>query len=502
MKILFYHTSAFLSHHMGVLMDEAEKFIRQGHTVAFAICDGLMNTCFSNPITSSSKCKLCKKITSKALGNLSSNIEIIKLSTMKVSSAFPHFTYETIADIKGLEYKNVKIGFAALSAYITLTRNGNPCLNNEFKRYFDNILSQTCLLTDTLEKLLFDYKPDIACLFNGRFYEHKPFYELAKNNNIAVKSYEVLGGYGEPYYKVCYDGIAPHNIIGNIQKRTLLWNQVNLGETEKQRIGRSFFENRRNGKPSCDKIYTGNQKIGCLPKDWDNSKKNIVIFNSSEDEFSAIGDEYDNLAMFGSQIEGIKTILELTKNDEDLHFYLRIHPNLSNIRYRYHTDLYELAKVYKNITVIPGTDKVSTYDLMDKANQVIVFGSTTGMEAAYWGKPVILLAGAMYYHTDLCYKPKNLDELYTMLKSSLSPKDNKIAIKFGFYYMYRNPEDKYKYIDFNWDKFKFLNKELVNIHYLKLLGSSKLHSIFIALLSKCLYNSKKDSKFEIPLKEA
>ena len=34
--------------------------------------------------------------------------------------------------------------------------------------------------------------------------------------------------------------------------------------------------------------------------------ENIVIFNSSEDEFSAVSKEFDDGAFFPSQIEGIK----------------------------------------------------------------------------------------------------------------------------------------------------------------------------------------------------
>ena len=501
MNILFYHTSALLSHHMGVLMDEAEIYSRQGHNVYFAICDGFIDMCFINPMRSKSRCKYCKSVTRKALKLFSPNINVIKLSELKTTFKLNSFDYTTIDDIKKIKYKNVDVGFAALSTYISFTRNNNPCIDEIFKTYFQHIISLTCFLTDSLELLIDNIKPDIVCLFNGRLYENKPLYDLAMSKNIHVKSYEVIGGYGEPYYKICFNNMMPHNILGNKKMCEDLWDNVKLDLEEKYRIGRSFYENRRNGKPSCDKVYINNQVIGCLPLDWNKAKKNIVIFNSSEDEFSSIGDEFDKLALFSSQLDGIKKILEITRNDKEIHFYLRIHPNLSSVEYKYHTDLYELSNVYENITIIPAKDKVSTYDLMDNADQIIVFGSTTGLEAAYWGKPVILLAGSLYYYSNLVYKPQSINELYEMMKSTLSPKYDEFAIKFGFYYMYIYTKKKYKKIDFNWENFRIFNRNFLNIHYLKLLGSSKLYSIYKAILKRFVYNIKKDLLITIPIKE-
>lgn len=500
MNILFYHTSPLLAHHFGVLMDEAEIFSRKGHIVNFAICDGAIDICFSNPRKDPSICKICKLMTNKALKNLSKKVNIIKLSKYKSAEKYS-FNYNSVDEIKQIKYKKCNIGYAVLSAYITMTRNGSPKINDEFKCYFDKTLAESCKLTDILDSLYTEINPDLACLFNGRFYEQKPFYDLAIQKNINVRSYEVIGGYGEPYYKVFYDNITPHNILGNIQKVENLWNSSELDNAKKENIGKTFFENRRNGIPACDVVYTNKQVSGCLPKGWDNSKRNIVIFNSSEDEYASIGDEYEKLSFYKTQIEGIKSVLELTKDNKDIHFYLRIHPNLSNIKYRYHTDLLSLDKQYENVTIIPGHDKTSSYDLMDKAEKIIVFGSTMGLEAAYWNKPVILLSGAFYYHTNLCYKPHNKEELYSLITSSLLPLDNKEAIKFGFYYMFRNPSDTYKYIDYNWQEFKIFNKKFIDIHYLKLLGSSKLYALYISILRKLTTSSQNNSLLSIPMKE-
>ena len=76
----------------------------------------------------------------------------------------------------------------------------------------------------------------------------------------------------------------------------------------------------------------------------------------------------------------------------------------------YHTDLLKLGEKYPNMTVIPGGSSLSTYALIDRADVVVVWGSTTGAEAVYHGKPVILLGGAVYRELGITYYPENEDE--------------------------------------------------------------------------------------------
>ena len=87
-----------------------------------------------------------------------------------------------------------------------------------------------------------------------------------------------------------------------------------------------------------------------MPEGWKDDVENIVIFNSSEDEFAAVSKEFDDAAFFPSQIEGIKSIIEHYKHDKTKHFTLRVHPNLKKVSYKYHLDLYNLN--YSNLTVV------------------------------------------------------------------------------------------------------------------------------------------------------
>ena len=199
--------------------------------------------------------------------------------------------------------------------------------------------------------------------------------------------------------------------------------------------GKEFFERKRTNVSAGGLVYTAGQQIGTLPENWDRSKHNIVIFNSSEDEFVAVGDEYSRKAMFPDQFKGINEILTLLNDRLDIHVYVRIHPAQRNVHYKYHQELHQLSSKYSNVTVIPATDKVSSYTLIDQASKIVVFGSTIGIEAAYWNKPVILLAGALYYYLNDIYIPSDKNELRQMLVANLPSKKSLDSIKFGHYMM-------------------------------------------------------------------
>ena len=499
MKILFYPPAPLYHQHYGVILDEAIIEAKKGNEVYFVYNNCCTGICTINMEVSSYKCKQCKMLNKKTLRLLPKSIKIINIEQYWESKNDQMFSYNTIDDIKKLQYKGVYIGYAALSSYYTMFRNLLPKIDDNYRKYFNKIFAATCHLTDALEKAINDIKPDKIYFFNTRYFEWRPPYDLARREGIEAVSCEMSGGFGEEFFKERFINSTPHAIEMRQCRINQRWQECPLSESEKIKLGKEFFNRRRHGIAAGDRVYISNQVAGQLPANWDPKKRNIVIFNSSEDEYAAIGDEYDKLSLFKSQYKGICYILESLKENNDIHIYLRIHPNLAKVPYRYHKELELLPELYDHITVIPAADKVSTYDIMDAAEKVVVFGSTMGLEAAYWGKPVILLAGAEYYYMDLCYTPKTKEELVLLLNEKLSPKSTDDAIKMGFFMLYKNEKEYYKYIDFNFENDKFLGVPILNVHYLKLFGSSKLYAFYRKIVNKFL--KRNNTMIDVPLEE-
>lgn len=425
-----------------VMYDVAIKLQQAGNEVHLFYCDRTVPICFSNPTAEAAVCRWCRWYRGRMSKSLPTEISVHTFKEyydvgLGKSIAELEFQYNSVQEIKKLTYKEVKIGYGALSTYISQTRNLNPELDASFKTFFDSYLRAECLLVEIFDRALQQIKPDCVATYNGRFFETRPIYDYAKSLGYQVRCYDNVRPLGlkKGISAVFFENTLPHNVDYNVALLEKNWAEPNLSQLEKRAIAESFFLRRRGGYIAGDVVYTAKQVKGLLPKNWDQAKRNIVIFNSSEDEFAAISDEHYEMSLFPNQLVGVQRILELYSDRPQVHFNLRLHPNLKNIRYKYHQDYYELEKQFKNLTIISPQSQVSSYALMDQAEKVIVFGSTIGVESAYWGKPVILLAESFYSSLDLFYKPKSGPELVFLLDADLKSKDNLPALKFGFYVM-------------------------------------------------------------------
>lgn len=513
MKYLLHSTLTFSAPSRAILYDEAEYLASNRNEVYVLYCNKALDLCFTNMSGDKRNCAFCvANYKFSDMLNVSSKINFLPLSDflsedILKKSQEVKFDYENINEIKKIKYDDVSIGLACLSSYVSYTRNLYPEMDQEFHRYFDVLLANSVLMCNLVSRIFEKVKPDHVYGYNGRFLDSRPLWEMAKNRNIPFSLLEAQ--YTFSYCnKIVFNNDTPHS-IQSLNKNFIeeIWNNTNVDLNKKRELAIEFFERRKNALPAGDKVYTINQKIGLIPANWDRSKKNIVIYTSSEDEFVAIGDEFEKYSIFPNQLNGIEEIVRNFTNDDDLRFYLRIHPNLADVKFAYHRKLYELAK-YNNLTIIEPKSDVSSYSLIDNADSIIVFGSTIGIEASYWGKPVILLGGAVYYFLESCYIPSSKEELYKMIKSDLNPKDKLGAYKFGLTY-HDSTGVTCDRVDCNWEVYNLkifgFTKKITLNNWEKLFGSRVLFFIMraIAYLPLKLYCSIKNlkPKYQIPMDE-
>lgn len=496
MTYLFYSSSSLAYPHFGVQLHQALKMREEGHRVVFAYCDGVIDICFKNIHASPFICQACKFGYNSTLNIYKDKFEIVKLKKFR-KSINHSFSFSGIEDIKNIKYRGVEVGYSVLAYYISLTRNPELNLTPEEIIYINNILCQTCALVDSAFSLIDQVNPDCVSIFNGRFFESKPFYECAKLRNIDVIINEVIGTGLEnsPIYITDYVNALPHDIPYFVQKIRHTWYNSPFSEDIKLEMGQTFFINKRNGIDTALINYTKDQSLGLLPITWDWSKKNVVIFNSSEDEYASIGTEFSSYAMFHSQLEGIHFILKESFSS-DFHFYIRIHPNLKDILLPFHQDLLELGNLYGNCTVISSEDKVSTYTLIDACWKVVVFGSTVGLESVFWGKPAILLTGSMYHDLNALYKPKSKIELIDLLSRDLELGDTLPAIMFGYYFMDREVSyQRPKLFDLDLEEYKFFKWRFLQPRYQTFFRSTLFFKLIIIFYLKFKYRLFPKTKF-------
>jgi len=87
------------------------------------------------------------------------------------------------------------------------------------------------------------------------------------------------------------------------------------------------------------------------------------------------------------------------------------------------------------VVLVPSSSKMSSYELIDLADLVVCYGSTVGIEAAYWQRPVLLLGNSFYDRLGAAVVPattaESVAEALSMLESL--PIDRSSCLPYGFY---------------------------------------------------------------------
>lgn len=486
-RVLIYATAAQGSQEIAAY-EEAVNQIEKGNEVLFLFCDKKVGGCLNeNPGFSPIRCKLCVMLLKqRAKKYLPESVRFEPLSEYwdtdvekAVNDYIPN--YDTVDDYRMLKYKGVSIGYGAMSSYISLTRNMEPNMTSNVKNYLNKLLKMQVVLTELFNKAIDDYNPDLVIFHNGRLAQYKPMLNICQNRNLHFLVTESQRNNKGVFMKNYYENCTPHDVAPNNAKYEEFWENYEPKE-EREIISRLYYENKRVGGKTNEIVFTGSQILGTMPETWDPNKRHIIIYNSSEDEYCAINEEVDNAALFKSQIDGITQIVNHFAGDDGVQIYLRIHPNLRNIKFAYHTDNYKIKA--DNFYIIPPESPISSYSLLDQADLVIVFGSTIGIEAAYFGKPTICLAYALYSMMGVNYIPKTQEEFWKLVDDKdLKPLNNENCLKYSLFIM----SDKHEYFknkgacvkDYN-----ILGRTIRTTPYLTLIGSDILFQIVHALFMR------------------
>ena len=464
----FFNTLSLIS-----ILENAEKKHQAGEEVGIVYCDGQKGmTCWSNMSGNRLHCKLCKLYWHNLSSFLPLTVQLIPISSLiKETDIYAKgidLNYNSVHDIKQIEYKKSKIGYAAYSTYLTYSRNLYPALDQKFRKYFDKLLRQGALYTDLALLVIEKYNPDNVAVYNSRIIYSRPIVDVCIDQKRHFTCFETTFSTNNEITITCFEDSMVHDVRNITERVYNCWNSDTIPIEKKVEIAEQFFVKRRNAIPAGDVVYIKDQKPGRLPENWNSEKKNILILNSSEDEYASLGEEHEKNTLFSSQYEGIKYIIETCKDNKDIHIYLRIHPNLKDITFQYHLKLYELAKISDNITIISPSSDISTYALIDAAEKVVVFASTTGTESVFWNKPVIQLSYSDYSLLNICYTPKTTEELNELLSMHLEPKDKLGALQYA-YYLLNDEYEEYELYKINrvYIKLFSLSMVLYNIEFPK-----------------------------------
>lgn len=337
-------------------------------------------------------------------------------------------------DLKRYGLEGAMLGMGALSSLISLTGNSAYDPSDDLLRARQCLLS-SALVFERARQLIAAVKPDYVITFNGRFATTKPILQAAEIAGIKTLRHE--RGATFERYELFTDAI--HNYAYIRQRIRDTWEKANPAERE--RIGHEFFRRRRGGDGIGWYSYTNEQERGHIPQRTP-GKRRVVYFTSSDDEYAAVTDVFTP-GPWPDQLHAVDALLKAVAATPDVELIMRLHPHLSKKsaaeRERW------LGFAAPNIHLIAPEEKIDSYALLDSADIVVSYGSTIGMEAAYAGKPSILIGPCSYAGSPAVYEPKTQSDIVALLAQTPAARDQSLCLPYGYYYLsYGTPFRYYK----------------------------------------------------------
>lgn len=414
-----------------VLQGQLDKY--PDATIYYLTCSNTFDVCYFNIHKQPDVCYRCKTGVENTLELISGNFKHLKIeeliSSADIQEAASFFSDKPIIEFDQI-FENFEVGAATLSTYISRSRDRD--LNDVNQSYVKELAVNALSFYLGLQRFLEKEKIDVVYNFNGRQDYVRAVMRASLSKDIDCYNVERarFGGYME-FYK----NVLPHNIRYKANLVEQCWQKSELSEAEKNEIGANFFNRQKSGESIIFPSYTQGMTKEEVPGYMSNGNKNIVLFNSSDDEFAALGEEYKN-PFFENQNEGLDFLTALFRERlKEYNLIIRMHPNLTGVKHEFANKIRNLHQKHPNIYVVTPESVIDSYALMEYAQKVISFGSTTGLEANFLQKPVILLGKGIYFYSEVAYIPDNKVEIEVLITSDLKPKSIEDTLKFGFYFL-------------------------------------------------------------------
>ena len=340
--------------------------------------------------------------------------------------------------IRELTYRGAPVGRAILQVH---PDDQTPVTDDHRwpQAWVEACVSSFAFVYDQVRELIRLRHSTALVVFNGRFLHDAATTAAAEACGVPVLSFDFGGN--ETDYDLTVDETHDWSALQTRMKTSYsTW-----ALDERDELGSRWFEDRRHHADARNARFVESQVVGRgieLPED----RTIVVFFSSSGDEVSELDVDWSDY--FYGQTGALDAVAQVCRKYDDLLLIVRTHPHKRMKPRRDVEEWHEAVQQASPDLHLDEWSDVDSYTLMDQADVVVTFGSTTGVEAAYANKPVIVLGPSAYDELGCVSRVKTLDELETSL-TSRSPGSKRGALAYGLMMMRRGFQ--YKYVTVNDD---------------------------------------------------
>ena len=310
------------------------------------------------------------------------------------------------SSLRAWAYRGTSIGRAILQIH---PDNNTPMTDaHEWPRAWVELAAHSyAYVFDQVLAAIAEYGASALLAYNGRFLHDRAAFAAAETAGIPTLYYD-SGGTQSAFDLTDY---PTHDWV-RLQQRMLAMYE-NWPEDQREDLGSSWFERRRDHLDPENAGFVDAQHKG-EAIDIPPGKSVVVYFSSSGDEVIEL--DLDWSQYFYSQEQALQTLATICREDPDVFLVVRSHPHK---RRKPTLDVAQWHAAVETANPDAHLDEyssVDSYALMNLADVVVTYGSTTGAEAAYAGKPVVVMGPSTYGYLDCATEVHDSEELRRALK--------------------------------------------------------------------------------------
>jgi len=340
-------------------------------------------------------------------------------------AGLPHFSMMNRTQIRTLHYRNSPMGRGILQVHpdrqtpITDEHQWPEKWLNAAARSYAYVFDQTTALIE--QKQI-----SAIVVYNGRFLHDSAAASAAEQVGLPILSYDMGGSLTD------FDltRAATHDWSDVQDRMKHLYFMMNRDQA--YAIGSQWFEQRRAHLDPRNQAYVESQERGTINQALPPGRI-VTYFSSSGDEIVEL--DLDWQEYFGDQAQALSALAKACRTQTDTALVVRSHPHKRRKPTRDVQDWFAAVEGAAADLHLDPHSPVDSYALIDRSDVVVTYGSTTGVEAAYAGKSVIVMGPSAYDELGCAVRVRSQFELEQALATVTSNKE--MALPYGLFMMLR-----------------------------------------------------------------
>lgn len=363
----------------------------RGADVHFVSCGGGLGICDRSNTWESPPppCRSCSKYVADSLA--AHRFDPAPLAAhWPADQAWPEIDASGIDELRDVTYRGLPLGrLAEIPVKWFLLRadlDGDPMAARTYRAFLRSARAITDALTAELDRI----GPDVAVLCNGLFLFEAVAGALCAERGIDIVTYE-RGLIKETL-------LFRRNAIACLMDFTPFWPDWSdrpLTADEDARLD-TYLDERRHGRRTIDRYWDDANFERTQPESG--ATTHVTLLPNLTWDSAVIGQSaaYDGLEPW------IRDTIAFVERRPDVHLTIRIHPAETKLPGKQTREPVEdvierhFPSLPVNVTIVGSADPTSTYTVLEDTDVVLVFSSTTGLEASMMGKPVVVTGRTHY----------------------------------------------------------------------------------------------------------